>query len=102
MERERVDVVAGVVSGNRYRIVITIEDREDGSVQVICTPNVATMIEASARGPMAKSAAVAYAMGMARHAVDTSKLLQNAEQRTLIPPNISTAIASQLGKLRGK
>lgn len=73
------------MASSLYKIVIIIEDQPDGSVRVVATPNVATMMEATRRGLAAKSSAVAYAMAaLTKIAADSRK------QRALIvlPPGI--------------
>lgn len=73
------------------KVIITIEDQDDGSVKIVATPNVKTMIEATRRGPMAQSDAVAYAMAMltkaARDSADIGKLQKKGPQ-IILPPGI--------------
>lgn len=79
----------------RNKIVITIEDREDGTCHVSAEPNLMTMVDMTRRGPSATSMAVAYAMRALRQIALDSKAMKEKDRKSqlILPPGFDKLIS---------
>lgn len=77
----------------KIKVVITIEDMDDGSVKVVATPNFKQMIAITKRGPIALSMAVAYGMSALTHIAAESRKLKakSGIPRIILPPGVRGA-----------
>jgi hypothetical protein len=74
----------------KHKIVITIEDLDNGDVKIVATPNFKEMTAITRRGPEARSFAVAYAMGMMTYAAaENRKMKKKAGKIEVVSPRMT-------------